>query len=96
MSGEEKVQPPFEMPYVDSKGYAVIEEEEVRLVEQKRLGQSTTKMAIADIVKVGRRSHDAGEFLTLRRRVGNPLRIGPLDSEVASAGVELLERMREE
>ncbi|GEM_PF-6876023 len=89
------MQTPYKMRGLGSEDFALIEEETVRLVEHKRLGTSTTEMNIKDIVFIDRRPQEEGEILILRRRVGNPMHIGPLDSEVAAAGVGLLESLME-
>ncbi len=89
----EHINPPYEMKLVDSENVAIIEEDTVRFVEKKRLGASTMEVSIADITEVETVSGDAGDMVIIRRKRGNSMRIGPLDSEVAAAGHALLNRL---
>lgn len=85
--------PPYEMKHLDSDNVTIIQEDIVQLVEQKRLGMSTMEIEIEDIIDIERLPGDEGDIMILHRKRGNPMRIGPLDSEVAESGSELLKRL---
>ena len=89
----ESINPPYEMKLLDSENVAIIEENLVRFVEMKRLGASTMEVNIADITEVETLPGDEGDMVIIRRKRGNSMRIGPLDSEVAAAGHALLNRL---
>lgn len=85
--------PPYEMKHLDSDNATIIQEDVVQLVEEKRLGTSTVEIEIEDIIDIERLPGDEGDIMILHRKRGNPMRIGPLDSEVAESGSELLKRL---
>ncbi len=87
------INPPYEMKHLDSENVTIIQAETVELVEQKRLGTSTIEIDIKDIIGVEKLPSDEGDMLILRRKRGNPMRIGPLNSVVATNGSNLLKQL---
>jgi len=90
---DNNVNPPFQMDHLDSENVTIIEEQTVKLIEEKRLGTSTKEINIEDITAIEKSSDDEGDIIILRRKRGNPMTIGPLDSDVAQAGTDLLEKL---
>lgn len=85
---------PYLMKYVDSENQATIGEDEIELIEHRRLGRARTVIRIRDISRCEHVSGPAGDTIILHRRTGNPLNIGPLSKDTAEQGLALIEELR--
>ncbi len=63
---------------------AIIEEDCVTAIEQKKLGQAKTSVYFSDMSHCDIIPGDDGDTVRIKKHVGNQLNIGPLDPDVAA------------
>lgn len=85
---------PYVMKQVNSENQVTIGEDEIELIEHRRLGRARTVIRIRDISRHELVSGPEGDEIFLHRPTGNPLRIGPVTKEVAEQGLALIQELR--
>ncbi len=84
---------PYTMKQVNSENQATIGEDEIELIEHRRLGRARTVIRIRDISRCEHVSGPEGDEIILHRPIGNPLKIGPVTKEIAERGLMLIEEL---
>ncbi|MFP4200013.1 MAG: hypothetical protein ACLFS8_01205 [Clostridia bacterium] len=72
---------------------AVIEEDRITSIEQKKLGKSKTTVMFEDVASCELIEVDEGVNLLIKKHVGNQLVIGPLDADVAARAHALVMKL---
>ncbi len=88
------IEVPYTVQEIDSENRATIEEDHIEFFEQKRLGLSRFIIQIKDIIACDVIPGEKGDEIRVQRRIGNAMRLGPVDPESAKAVAALIERLR--
>ncbi len=85
---------PYTIQQIDSENRATIEKDHIEFVEQKRLGLSRFIIEIKHIISCEIIPGDEGDEILVQRRMGNAMKIGPVDRESARTAVALIQSLR--
>ncbi len=72
---------------------AIIEEDRITSIEEKKLGKSKTTVMFEDMSSCKMIEGDEGVNLLIKKHIGNQLSIGPLDKDVAARAHALVMKL---
>ena len=91
----DNIETPYTIQQIGSENHAIIDKDRIEFVERRRLGLSRFVIQIRDISSCEVMHGDEGDEILVQRRIGNPMRIGPVDSAAAEAAATLIEDLRQ-
>ncbi len=84
---------PLTLQAIAEGNEAVIEEDQITSIEQKKLGKAKTTVTFEDMSSCDIVSGDNGDMIVIKKHVGNALRIGPLEKDVAARAHALIMKL---
>ncbi len=84
---------PLTLQAIATGNEAIIEADQVTAVQQRRLGKSKTTVRFEDMSHCDMVETDEGYEIRIKKTVGNPLTIGPLEEEEATRAHALIMKL---